>query len=106
VTTAPDLFARAARGPVSVSELPEDAEGGRYELIDASLYVTPSADLEHQELCRAGARARGAGAGWRRARHLPLDQLVKVDPQRGRGHQVDHPAAVRPDFVGWRTVDV
>jgi Uma2 family endonuclease len=51
VTTAPDLLARATRGPVRVSELPEDAEGVRYELIDGSLYVTPSADLDHQELC-------------------------------------------------------
>jgi Uma2 family endonuclease len=51
MTTAPDLFARASRGPVCVSDLPEDTEGALYELIDGSLYVTPSADAPHQMLC-------------------------------------------------------
>ena len=51
MTTAPDLFARARRGPISVSDLPDDTEGARYELIDGSLYVTPSADAPHQMLC-------------------------------------------------------
>jgi len=51
MTTAPDLFARASRGPVCVSDLPDDTEGARYELIDGSLYVTPSADVPHQMLC-------------------------------------------------------
>lgn len=51
MSTALDLFARAGRGLVSVSDLPEDAEGARYELIDGSLYVTPSADGPHQMLC-------------------------------------------------------
>jgi len=51
MTTAPDLFARAGRGPVLVSDLPDDTGGARYELIDGSLYVTPSADAPHQMLC-------------------------------------------------------
>ena len=44
MTTAPDLFALASRGLVGVSDL-------QYELIDGSLYVTPSADAPHQMLC-------------------------------------------------------
>lgn len=51
MSSAPDLFTRATRGPVSVADLPEDADGVRYELIDGSLYVTPSADVPHQLLC-------------------------------------------------------
>jgi Uma2 family endonuclease len=51
MTTAPDLFARASRGLVCVSDLPDDTEGARYELIDGSLYETPSADAPHQMLC-------------------------------------------------------
>ena len=37
MTAAPDLFVRASRGPVCVSDLPDDTEGARYELIDGSL---------------------------------------------------------------------
>lgn len=34
MATAPDLSAPARRGPISVSDLPDDTEGARYELID------------------------------------------------------------------------
>jgi hypothetical protein len=36
---------------VGVPDLPDGTEGIRYELIDGSLYVTPSADAPHQMLC-------------------------------------------------------
>jgi Uma2 family endonuclease len=48
---APDLFARSRRGLISVSDLPDDTEGARYELNDGSLYATPAVAAPHQMLC-------------------------------------------------------
>jgi Uma2 family endonuclease len=48
--TTGDLLWRAARGPLTVDDLPTDEQGVRFELIDGSLYVTPLGDFEHQRL--------------------------------------------------------
>jgi hypothetical protein len=48
---ATDLFALAARRPLTVDDLPAAGScAARHELIDGSRYVTPLADLEHQDL--------------------------------------------------------
>lgn len=55
MTTADDMLWRAASSPLTIGDLPEDAEGVRLELNDGSLSVTPLGDADHQELVLASA---------------------------------------------------
>ncbi|HST83485.1 MAG TPA: Uma2 family endonuclease [Kineosporiaceae bacterium] len=45
-----NLIDLAGQRPLQIEDLPREVDNVRYELIDGSLYVTPLADYEHQDL--------------------------------------------------------
>jgi Uma2 family endonuclease len=87
-----------------VSDLPDDTDGARYELIDGSLYVTPSADAPHQMLCfdLGQVLARRTPPGLRVApginvivgeQTLVIPDVAVIDPD----HLTRHDLGVTPD---------